>query len=162
MLTGQIGLRRHSTGWIGKCIEWATHSHTHHVVVAISETTCISAEPGGVRYRAINDYPTLDWSQFELTQDQRQAIVNAAHTYYGMPYNYAIYPPLLWQRLTGHKVDGWVARWLSKRPNENCSQLSDDIYTRAGIHMFPDIPELVTPGDFQRLFEARGWIPIEH
>ena len=158
MLTGQIGLRRHSGGWVGKAIEWATRSHTHHVIVAVSETVCISAEPGGARYRLISDYPTVDWSRFGLTQGQRDLIRDAAAEYEGRPYNYAIYGPLLWQRITGRKVDGWVATWLSKRPNENCSQLSDDIYTLAGFHLFPDIPELVTPGDFERLFESLGWL----
>jgi len=158
MLTGQIGLRRHSTGWIGKAIEWATNSHTHHVVVAISETECISAEPGGARYRLISDYPALVWSRFGLTDEQRTLIRDAADDYEGSPYNFAIYGPLLWQRITGRKVDGWVAEWLSQRPNENCSQLSDDIYTLAGFHLFPDIPELVTPGDFERLFQRLGWL----
>jgi hypothetical protein len=100
----------------------------------------------------------VDWSRFDLDDTQRARIITAAHSYLGRPYNYAIYPPLLWQRLTGCKVDGWVAKWLSARPNENCSQLSDDIYTKAGFHLFPNIPELVTPGDFERLFIARGWL----
>lgn len=158
MLTGQIGLRRHSTGWIGKAIEWATRSHTHHVVVAVSEDVCISAEPGGARYRLISDYPSVDWSRFGLTIEQRERIRDAAEDYRGAPYNYAIYPPLLWERLTGRKVPEWVANWLARRPNENCSQLSDDIYTRAGFHLFLDIPELVTPGDFERYFISLGWL----
>lgn len=158
MITGQIGLRRYSGGFIGKAIEWATRSHTHHVVVAVSETVCISAEPGGARYRLISDYPALVWSRFGLTTAQQDQIRDAAAEYEHRPYNYAIYGPLLWQRLTGRKVDGWVAEWLSKRPNENCSQLSDDIYTLAGFHLFPDIPELVTPGDFERLFQRLGWL----
>jgi hypothetical protein len=158
MLTGQIGLRRHSTGWVGKCIEWATNSHTHHVVVAVSETVCISAEPGGARYRPISDYPALVWSRFGLTEDQRTLIRDAAADYEDSPYNFAIYGPLLWQRITGRKVDGWVARWLSRRPNENCSQLSDDIYNAADLHLFEDIPEIVTPGDFERLFARLGWL----
>lgn len=157
-ITGQIGLRRFGTTPVARGIEWATDSHCHHVVVAVSPTMCVSAEPGGVRYRAISDYPHLDWSAFELTREQKQAISIAAYNYIGTKYNLAIYPPLLFQKLTGHKVDGWVARWLSKRPNENCSQLSDDIYNKAGIHLFPDIAELVTPGDFERLFIARGWL----
>lgn len=159
-LTGQIGLRRFSTGTVGKLIEWATDSHTHHVVVAVSETMCVSAEPGGVRYRAISDYPSVDWSAFELTREQKQAIINAAAYYVQRPtpYNMAIYGPLLFQKLTGHKVDGWVAEWLSQRPNENCSQLSGDIYTRAGIHLFKEVTELVTPGDFERLFYRLGFL----
>ena len=161
MLTGQIGLRRHAGNFIGRAIEWATNSHTHHVVVAVSETVCISAEPGGARYRPISDYDYnggLVWSRFGLTTAQQDLIRDAAADYEGRPYNYAIYGPLLWQRVSGRKVDGWVAQWLSERPNENCSQLSDDIYTLAGFHLFPDIPELVTPGDFERLFESLGWL----
>lgn len=160
MITGQIGLRRYSTGWIGKAIEWATDSHCHHVVVAVSETLCVSAEPGGVRYKAISDYPTVDWSAFDLTPEQVETIQAAAHDYVDRPteYNYLIYPPLLWQKLTGRKVPRWMANWLARRPNENCSQLSDDIYNKAGVHLFPDIPELVTPGDFERLFISKGWL----
>lgn len=157
-ITGQIGLRRFGTTPISRAIEWATDSHCHHVVVAVSPTMCVSAEPGGVRYRAISDYPHLDWSAFELTRVQKQLIINAAHEYVGRPYNFAIYPPLLWQKLTGRKVDGWLAEWLAKRPNENCSQASDDIYNKAGIHLFPDIAELVTPGDFERYYISKGWL----
>ena len=81
MITGQIGLRRHSGGWVGKAIEWATRSHTHHVVVAVSETVCISAEPGGARYRPITDYPSLVWSRFGLTTAQQDLIRDAAADY---------------------------------------------------------------------------------
>lgn len=160
MLTGQIGLRRFGTSMVSRGIEWATDSHTHHVVVAISEGVCVSAEPGGVRLRRIDDYPHVDWSRFDLADAQRDVIVATALDYAArqVKYNLAIYPPLLFQKLTGHKVDGWVAEWLSKRPNENCSQLSGDIYTKAGIHLFEDITELVTPGDFERLFIAHGWL----
>lgn len=157
-LTGQIGLLRFGHGVIPRGIAWATDSNCYHVIVAVSETMCVSAEPGGVRYRAIIDYPRLDWSRFELSRDQKQLIINAAHDFIGRPYNYAIYPPLLFQKLTGHKVDGWVAKWLSERPNENCSQLSGDIYTRAGIHLFDEITEIVTPGDFERLFVRLGFL----
>lgn len=159
-LTGQIGLRRNAGDFVGKAIEWATNSHTHHVVVAVSETECISAEPGGARYRPISYYDNggLVWSHFGLTDTQVGLIRDAAAELEGRPYNYAIYPPLLWQRVTGHKVDGWVARLLSQLPNENCSQLADDIYTLAGFHLFPAIPEIVTPGDFERLFQSLGWL----
>lgn len=158
MLTGQIGLRRHGAGTIARAIEWATDSHTHHVVVAVSETQVFSAEPGGARIRPMTDYPSIDWSRFTLSDKQASAIVAAAKAKVGLPYNYAIYPPLLFQKLTGHKVDGWVAEWLSKRPNINCSQGVDDIYTAAGFHLFPNISEIVTPGDFERLFITRGFL----
>lgn len=160
MLTGQIGIRRNSTGFMGRRIEWATHSTTHHVVVAVSETHCVSAEPGGTRLRLISDYPHLDWSSFDLTDAQRDTITTLAlrSAAVRIPYNYAIYPPLLWQRLTGRPVHGAVADWLASRPHENCSQLADDIYNAAGIHLFPDIARLVTPGDFERLYVRLGFL----
>ena len=159
-LTGQIGLRRNSTGFIGKCIEWATNSTTHHVVVAVSETHCVSAEPGGARLRLISDYPALDWSRFILTDAERADIVRYCLDAAALqtPYNYAIYPPLLWQRITGCRVSGPVAEWLAQRPHLNCSQLSDDVYNAAGLHLFPDITQLITPGDFERLYVRLGFL----
>lgn len=158
MLTGQIGLRRYGASPVAKGIEWATDSHTHHVVLAVSETRVFSAEPGGSRIRDMADYPSIEWSRFGLTAQQVAVIVDAAVRRLNLPYNWAIYPPLLFQKLTGHKVDGAVADWLSKRPNINCSQGVDDIYTAAGLHLFPDISELVTPGDFERLFIETGFL----
>jgi hypothetical protein len=85
MLTGQIGLRRHGAGIIAKGIEWATYSHTHHVIVAISETQCVSAEPGGSRIRPMTDYPSIEWSSFDLTEAQRHCIALAARSYLYLP-----------------------------------------------------------------------------
>lgn len=162
-LTGQIGLRRHGSGFITRAIEWATYSHTHHAIVAVSETECVSAEPGGVRYRPISDYPHVDWSSFDLTDVQRGNIVlharnlADAHT----PYNYAVYPFLLAGRLTGLNVPKWISAWLQKRPNVDCSQASDQVYSASGIELFPADNVLTTPGDLERLFVERGWLPYE-
>lgn len=157
-LAGQIGLIRNGTDFIARGIQWATRSQTYHTVVAISDTTCVSAQPGGSRLKPISDYDRVYWSAFDHTPAQRAAIVQAAAAYVPRPYNYAIYPPLFWQRITGNRVDGVVAEWLSRRPNENCSQLCDDVYTRAGFHLFDDIPVIVTPGDFERLFIRLGFL----
>lgn len=157
-ITGQIGLLRNGTDLVARALQWGTRSDTYHVVVAISDTHCVSAEPGGSRYRPITDYPRIYWSSFDLTPAQRQIIADAAHTYVPRPYNYAIYPALFWQRITGHRVAAWVANWLAHRPNENCSQLSDDVYNRAGLHLFEDVAEIVTPGDFERLFYTYGFL----
>lgn len=157
-VTGQIGLLRNGTDLIARALQWGSNSDTYHVVVAINDTTCVSAEPGGSRYRPISDYQRIYWSAFDLTPGQRQAIAAAASAYVPRPYNYAIYPALFWQRITGHRVAAWVANWLARRPNENCSQLSDDVYNRAGLHLFEDVAEIVTPGDFERLFYTLGFL----
>src|SRR5207249_4809296 len=97
-------------------------------------------------------------SRFDLTDTQRYDIVDAAHALIGRPYNYAVYPPLLFQKLTGCKVDGRLADWLATRPNQECAQLAGDAYEMAGIRLFQTPTEILTPGDFERLFESYGWL----
>lgn len=162
-ITGQIGLRRHGSGFIARAIEWATYSHTHHAIVAVSPTECVSAEPGGVRYRPISDYPHVDWSCFDLTDEQRGNIVlharNLADT--RTPYNFAVYPFLLAGRLTGLNVPKWISQWLQRRPHQDCSQLSDSVYSASGIELLPADNVLTTPGDLERIWVERGWLPYE-
>jgi hypothetical protein len=158
MLTGQIGLLRNGNTFITRGIEWATYSHAHHVIVAISETQCVSAEPGGVRIRDISEYGHVDWSRFDLTKYERFNIYVNAIKSLKLPYNYAIYPFLLAARITGVLVPDWIAAWLSKRRNVDCSQLVDDVYNKAGIDLFTAANVLTTPGDFDRYFMHQGWL----
>lgn len=157
-LTGQIGLCMDGDSFIAKAIEWDTYSHSYHVVVAISPTECVSAEPGGVRTRTNDAYGNIHWSRFNLTDDQKAAIIKAAKSKLKLPYNIAVFPIMLLSRLTGIKVPQWVGAWLSKRPNVDCSQVSDDIYTAAGFRLFPGNSELVTPADFEALFRGYGFL----
>ncbi len=161
MLTGQIGLCRHGSTLIARLIEWDTYSHAHHVVVYISETHVVSAEPGGVKLRPASDYHHLDVSDFALTDTQRTAIIrHAIDAYYRhLPYNLAVFPVLFLHRIFRARVPNWLSGWLSERPNTDCSQLADDIYNAAGIDLFTAANVLTTPGDFDRLFVARGWLP---
>lgn len=159
-LTGQIGICRYGTTWIARAIEWATWSHTHHVVVAVSPTECVSAEPGsGVIWRTNAAYTNVTWSSFTLTSEQQAAITAAGNASLKLPYNYLIYAPLVLARITHIPVPGPIARWLGRRRNVNCSQISDDIYHAAGIQLFVDQPsDIVTPGDFERLFQHEGFL----
>jgi hypothetical protein len=157
-LTGQIGICRYGTTWIAHEIEWATDSHTHHVVVAISPTECVSAEPGGVIVRTNAAYQNVTWSKFKLDDEQKAAIVAAGNASLKLPYNYAIYLPLFLSRLTHIPVPVFIAKWLGKRRNVDCSQLGDDIYHAAGIDLFTESSDIVTPGDFERMFQAAGFL----
>lgn len=158
-LTGQIGIIRHGDTLISKLIEWDTDSHTHHVVVATSPTQCVSAEPGGVVVRTNAAYRNILWFRLTLTDGEKAAIVAAAETKLTLPYNYAIYPVLFMQKLTGIPTPQCVAAWLGRRRNVDCSQLADDIYCAAGIHLFPNqYSDVVTPGDFERLAIRLGYL----
>lgn len=157
-LTGQIGICRDGTTTIARLIEWATRSHTHHVVVAWSPTECVSAEPGGVVYRTNSAYQNVTWSRFKLDDEQKAAIVAACNASEKLPYNYAIYLPLFLSRVTHVPVPTPIAAWLGRRRNVDCSQLADDIYKAAGIQLFTESSDIVTPGDFERLFQALGFL----
>lgn len=158
-LTGQIGIVMHGTSTIAKLIEWATNSETYHVVVADSPTECVSAEPGGVIHRTNNAYQNIIWFNTPLTAEKKAAIVAACHASMRLPYNYAIYPILLLHHLTSLPIPGFIAEWLGRRRNVDCSQLTDDIYTAAGFHLFPnEYADIVTPGDFERLAAKLGYL----
>ena len=149
------------TTLIAKEIEWATDSKTHHVVVATSQTECVSAEPGGVVYRTNAAYKNIVWFRMVLTDEKRAAIVAAANASHGLPYNYAIYPPLFLSRLTRIPVPAFIAKWLGRRRNVDCSQLAADIYRAAEIPLFDEDSDVVTPGDFQRLGERLGFVATD-
>lgn len=158
-LTGQIGICRHGTTTIAKLIEWDTRSTCHHVVVAISNTECVSAEPGGVVIHPISYYHNLTFSRFDLSDDEKSSIVAAANASLKLPYNYAIYLPLFLSRVTNVPVPTPIAEWLGERRNVDCSQLADDIYKAAGKRLFIKKPsDIVTPGDFERAFAAAGFL----
>lgn len=156
-LTGQVGLRRNGTTLTSKIIEWATYSHSHHTILAVSETMCISAEPGGARYRRIDEYPHLDWTQWQLNDEQRRIITVTARAYIGAPYNYMVFPILLLHRLTHIPIPTRVKTWLNRRPHEDCSSLTNLIHNMAGVHLYPH-GKLTTPGDYERDMRTRGWL----
>lgn len=157
MLTGQIGIRMHSKGIIGRIIEWCTDSQTHHVVVHVGAGRCVSAEFPKARIRKTSDYPALVWSQFDLTEVQSERIALAALTMCGRPYNVPVLFVHLAHKL-GIPTPRWVRDWLRDRPAVDCSQLSDIALSAGGIDLFSMDPALVTPADFQHVFQARGWL----
>jgi hypothetical protein len=154
--TGQIGLRMHATDWLGKLIEWATDSQSHHVVVHIGGGLCVSAERPRVRLRKVSEYPALVNSDFTLTDEQVNAIVMSASSMIGRPYNTAVLVILGLHKVTGLPIPAWVRDWLKRRPNVDCSQLCDMALQAGGIYLFANDPALVTPADFQHVIEQQG------
>lgn len=154
---GQVGIRMHSKGIIGRIIEWSTNSQSHHVVVHVGAGRCVSAEFPKARVRKTSDYPALVWSQFDLTDEQAQRIALAACALVNRPYNV----PVLFVHLAtklGIRTPRFVTDWLKRRPALDCSDLADRALTAGGIDLFSQEPTLVTPADFQHVFQARGWL----
>lgn len=160
-LAGQVGLCLDGTTFWSSTVEHVTQSRAHHVVVAYSETMCISAQPGGARLRPITDFPNAVWSRFELTDAQRDMIRALAYQYRNTPYNYAGFVLIGAQVAAGRPVPDWLARAVSRSQRMECAQLADMLLSAAGVSVFDDgrEPGLMFPGEWERKFDERGWMP---
>lgn len=146
MLTGQVGCVVDSRGWMGKAIERVTGSRACHTVVALNETHCLSAEPGGSRRRLISEYEHIVWSRYNHSADLARHIAGIADNHIGIRYDYLSFIALGVHFLTGWKIPDKVAEWLDNRGPTTCSQLVENVYRDAKV----DRPTttVVCPGDW--------------
>lgn len=170
---GTIGLSRIGgpTGWWVSFGQWLTGdgSRFTHAFVVLDDDTVVEAMPGGARVAPLPDRlawrPLAFGTGVRLTGAQRVAIVARARELVGTPYSFLDYVYLAAVHVTGagHAGGGPVVRWLRRRVAGNgrmiCSQLVDECYRYAGVHLFDDgrAPQDVTPGDLAgALIEWRG------
>lgn len=158
MLAGQVGLVRHSRGWVGKVVEWATDSTSHHVVIAVSETACVSADMPRVVIRDVSGFHSMEWSWFVLTDEQVQSITASALGMVGRPYNVPAIVLLLASKLSGLPIPRFAVNWLERNPGLDCSQLVHLAYRAGGIELFPHDASLTVPAHYEHFFRDRGWL----
>ena len=141
---------------IGQWLNGDGFADYEHAFVYLGGGQLVEAQPGGAELRPLSVYdgrPAL-WStgRYALTDTQRAAIVAAARGYIGVPYSAADYVALAAHRFhlpVGPLIKGYVA---SSR-HMICSQLVDQCYLDAGVHLFSDgrWPGYVTPADLAGL-----------
>ncbi|TIH34954.1 hypothetical protein [Subtercola vilae] len=161
-LVGQIGLIPGANGWVDWTIEKVTKSPVHHVVVCVSATECIGAEPGGARIRPMSDFPEAIWSHFPFTPTQRKGVAGWAYAHEGTPYSLLDDFVIGLSLLSGIRTPQWAERRLSRTDRMICSQLADAALTLGGgIRVFGDDREFgaVYPGSFVPYFKEHGWWP---
>lgn len=159
-LTGQIGLRLDGKSFIAKTIEHVTQSRAHHVVIAINETHVISAEPGGAVIRPMDYFPSIVWSQFEYTDEQRQKMAVAAASMNRQEYNYLGFALIGFELITKIRVPDFIARAFSWQDRMFCSQMADFLLRKIGIDLFHSQWGMVSPGDFLNYFHQMGWLDL--
>jgi hypothetical protein len=156
--TGQIGLIPHAQTPAEHLIDWVTISPVHHAVLAVSETECMSAEPGGARIRPISRYPDAFWSDFPLTDAKRAVIVAKANSMIGLPYGWFADIAIGIALLTKSHTPKWLAHYIDSDKRTECAQLCDTCYQAAGIHFFQGVlPSAVYPGMFVAIFRKFGF-----
>ncbi|HEX7995712.1 MAG TPA: hypothetical protein VF506_17455 [Streptosporangiaceae bacterium] len=123
----------------------------------------IQAEPAGARYAQLTPHAKTLWStgRFDLTGEQRDKICDAARGYIGTPYSFLDYVALVLHRL--HIPVPWLKRYIASTRHLICSQLVDQCYLEAGVHLFSDgrWPGEVIPADLAWMLVKLGAVPVE-
>lgn len=134
-----------------------------HAYVVLDDNKIIEAMPGGARITDISQYENKAiYSNIELTDEQRKSIVEIAKTYDGVGYSFLDYISLALLRF-GIKPKR-LRKFIENKGHMICSQLCDEVYRKAGIHLFNDgrLPQDVTPGDLLYVIAGEGvWINNE-
>lgn len=122
-----------------------------HAFVLLDDDTIIEARPGGAQILPLSEYDGREilWSEFELTPEERHRIVAEARDMEGVPYSFADYAALFVERI-GFRF-GIIKGYVADSGHMICSQLVDEAYKRAGLHIFRDgrLSQDVSPGDLE-------------
>lgn len=155
-------------GAVGRAIEFGQWLNGdgftvfEHAAMYLGGGMVVEAEPGGAREVPLSEYDgrAQFWStgHMALTGQQRGAVVAAALKYAAarVPYSFLDYDALAVHRLR-IPVPG-LRRYIADTGHMICSQLVDQCYADAGVHLFKDgrWPGYVTPGDLLNLFKLEG------
>lgn len=144
---------------LGQHLAGDSSKYTHAFIV-LDNNTVLAAQPGGARVDLLSDYTNRAiYSDMDLTDDQRHAIVEQAKKLEGIPYSFLDYLAIALARF-GIKPK-WLIKFISNKGHMICSQLVDEVYRRVGIKLFNDgrLPQEVTPGDLLYvLAKEQDWI----
>ncbi|MET9959301.1 hypothetical protein ABZ128_09465 [Streptomyces sp. NPDC006326] len=126
----------------------------HHAFVYVGAGQVVQAMPGGAELIPLEEAsPVVAWStgRIPLTTDQRFGIRDEARSLVGTPYSFLDYASIAAARF--HVRPRLVRDFVASTGHMICSQLVDEVYKRAGVHLFDDgrLPGDVTPGDLWRL-----------
>lgn len=112
--------------------------NVQHAFVLVDDNMVVEAEPGGARHVSLDEYKDeqVIWSYWDLTDDQRAAIVAAAMSLIGTPYSFLDYGSLAARRL--HIPIPGLRKYIQDTGHMICSQLTDEAYRLGGQQMFAD------------------------
>lgn len=158
-IRGQIGLV-HTNGIPARIIQFVTRSHWNHVVIGVSSTTCIGAEPGGVRIRPISDFPEVVWADAPYTPTQRLKVLAYVLLQRGVRYNWADDILIGLTLILKSHAPRWMLREVSDTDSFQCSQLAAAALSAAGVHVFDDDRPAgaVYPASYVPWFRDAGWL----
>lgn len=127
-----------------------------HAFVIVSEFSIVEAMPGGARISKLPDMRRCP-AYTAVSQFDGLRIAEEAVKLSGTPYSFVDYLALAAVRLHLPLSSKLLAGYVANSKHMICSQLVDEAYLRAGIHLFDDgrLPGNVTPGDLYRLIREQ-------
>lgn len=146
---GDFGIVR-TNGWAARLIQIGTISRWNHVVVYLGDGVIAEATPSkGIVINPVDKYDKIAWNQHEdLTDQQRDLIVEKAHSLLGTTYGF-LDIAILGLRILGLKfLGGKLLEKMSMRQGIICSEYAVICYTYANKTTINKPEYLVTPGDF--------------
>jgi hypothetical protein len=162
-----------SSGRLPWLIKLITRSPVSHAGIYVGGEQIIEARPSGAGYADLAQYMTEEttWSHGAFLPDApgdadvREKIVKFALEVIGTKYGFLDLIVIgLAQTSLGRKVDPtlayskqpWWVRRMSRLDRMICSQLVDECYNRAGVHLFTDgrLHQFVSPGDLLDIIEG--------
>ncbi|MFE1174083.1 hypothetical protein [Streptomyces sp. NPDC058773] len=152
-LPGDIGLTRISglTGRLIRFGQWLNgdgFADYEHAFLVLPDDRLLEAQPGGARIAPLTAYDgahVLYVCPEGLTERRRTALCTAATAYVGVPYSFLDYLAIAAHRF--HLPLPGLRRYVASTRHMICSQLVDQVYQDAGVHLFADgrWPGYVTP-----------------
>jgi hypothetical protein len=138
--------------WLNGAGPFDIYQHAFIFTGGAADLAVVQAEPTGAAYAALTPHARTLWStgKIPLTDWQRDRIVEAAVGYVGTPYSALDYLAIAlhhWHLPIPH-----LKAYISSTHHQICSQLVDQCYQDAGVHLFADgrWPGYVTPADLAR------------
>lgn len=148
-------------GWwigLGQFITGDASRYTHAFVV-LDDQTVIEAMPGGAIITPLEKYKgRAVFCNMDISSKKREVIVKEGRALEGTPYSFMDYLALALAHF-GIRPKR-LRKYIQNTGHMICSQLVDEVYRRAGVHMFNDgrLPQDVTPGDLANYLIEQEWL----
>jgi uncharacterized protein YycO len=138
---------------IGQWLNGTGFATYEHAFLVLPGDRLIEAMPGGARIVPLAEYDqhqVLYVAPADLTYTERVMICEMAEQYEGIPYSFADYAAIAAHRL--RLPVPWLRTYVASTRHLICSQLVDQAYADAGVHLFDDgrWPGYTTPGAIYR------------
>lgn len=128
-----------------------------HAFVYVGSGLIVESQADGARMTDLTNYNPSSIAWYEAPRFKGEQIANEAVNLIGTPYSWMDYFALAAVRFNLPMSSKILRKYVADSGHMICSQLVDEAYLRAGVHLFNDgrLPGDVTPADLYQLIVER-------